>query len=76
MKIEVKENAVFQPIELKLVIETEEELCDLWHRLNIDAIHVNANSDMIKHRATNVDFGLFYVIDELVTKYNLNDEAE
>lgn len=76
MKIEVKENAVFQPIELKLVIETEEELCDLWHRLNIDAIHVNVYSDMIKHRATNEDYGLFDEIDNLITKYNLNNEAE
>lgn len=31
--IETKKN--FEPIEIKLVIESEEQLCDLWHRLNI-----------------------------------------
>lgn len=76
MKIEVKENAVFQPCELKLVIETEEELCDLWNRLNVAPKFVNENSNILKHGATNYDFGLFNVIDELVTKYNLKDEAE
>ena len=76
MKIEVKENAVFQPIELKLVIETEEELCDLWHRLNIGSNFVNNNSTAIKYRANEDNFQLWKEIDKLITKYNLNNEAE
>jgi hypothetical protein len=36
MKAEIIETKKqFEPIEIKLVIESEEQLCDLWHRLNI-----------------------------------------
>ena len=38
MKVEVKEKTkTFEPIEIKLTIESEEELCDLWHRVNLGA---------------------------------------
>ena len=32
MKCEV--NKKFRPVEITLTIESEEELCNLWHRLN------------------------------------------
>jgi hypothetical protein len=36
MKIEeVNKEKEFQPIELKITIESEEELCNLWHRFNV-----------------------------------------
>lgn len=76
MKIEVKENAVFQPIELKLVIETEEELCDLWHRINVCTDAINNESDGLKHQANNNATKLWKELDNLITKYNLNNEAE
>lgn len=76
MKIEVKENAVFQPIELKLVIETEEELCDLWHRLNAGSNSVNKGSSKIKYEANDCNYELWNQIDKFIKKYNLNDEAE
>jgi len=34
MKVEVTEEEKFEPIEIKLTIESEQELCDLWHRFN------------------------------------------
>ena len=76
MKIEVKENAVFQPIELKLVIETKEELCDLWHRLNASSNVVNRNSNGLKYEANDCNFQLWQELNKLIIKYNLNDEAE
>lgn len=37
MKVQVKEKPkTFEPIEIKLTIESEEELCDLWHRTAVE----------------------------------------
>lgn len=74
MKIEVKESSVFQPFELKLVIETEEELCDLWHRINVCSDAIKNESDSLKHGANNNGTKLWEELNELVTKYNLKDE--
>ena len=76
MKIEVKENTLFQPIELKLVIETEQQLCDLWHRLNVASGAINRHSDRLKYDANEKNYDLFAILDDLVIKYNLEDEAE
>lgn len=35
MKAKIKETeSVFEPIVLEITIESEEDLCDLWHRFN------------------------------------------
>lgn len=74
MKIEVKNDVGFQPIELRLVIETEEELCDLWHRINVHSNVVNSNSEGLKHEANNDGNKLWEELNNLITKYNLKDE--
>ena len=41
MKIEeINKKQEFQPIELKITIESEEELCNLWHRFNLSKGYV------------------------------------
>jgi len=45
MKVtETNKKTVFEPIEIKLVIETKDELFALWHRLNISFADVIKNS--------------------------------
>ena len=42
MKIEeINKKQEFQPIELKITIESEKDLCDLWHRFNTSIYNVN-----------------------------------
>ena len=42
--------AKFEPIELKITIETQDELCELWHRMNISIRRVmkNSNDDLMR----------------------------
>lgn len=40
MKVEELNNG-FKPIEIKLTIESEQELCNLWYRLNVTGEYVN-----------------------------------
>ena len=48
MKIEQKSG--FKPV--VITIETEEELCDLWHRYNVSENVVNNHSaQLLKHKA-------------------------
>ena len=76
MKIEVKNGVGFQPIELKLTIESERELCNLWHRMNVseDTVNRNTNED-IRYMCNDEGVLEFWSkLNELVTKYNLKDE--
>jgi hypothetical protein len=41
MKVTVKENQTFKPITIELVVNTEQELCDLAMALNINRNVVN-----------------------------------
>ncbi len=36
----IKNKPKFEPIRLEISIESKEELCDLWHRLNMHAVDV------------------------------------
>lgn len=73
MKIETKtEKAPFTPVTLTVTFEHENELFDLWHRLNSSAVSVrqgidNKDSD---GRPPVPDFSLMYdlwkVIDRLI----------
>jgi hypothetical protein len=51
MKAEMKVKKKFQPIEITLVIETEEELLDLYSRTDVSPAVVNAVSP--EYQATN-----------------------
>jgi hypothetical protein len=56
MKAEIIETKkAFEPIEIKLVIESEEELCDLLLRLNVRAENVDKYNAIrwTKHKSLN-----------------------
>jgi len=44
MKVKAETLTEFKPIKVELVIETKDELLDLWHRLNMSVACVQENS--------------------------------
>ena len=73
MKIEVKNNVGFQPIELKLTIESERELCNLWHRMNVseDTVNRNTNEDIRYMCNDEGTLEFWRELNQLVIKHNL-----
>lgn len=73
MKVETVEKTDFQPIELKITIETPQELCDLWHRLNECSFKINGSADTktIYNSDEESTLGLFEKIHSLMKKNNL-----
>jgi len=72
MKVQVKEDSKkFEPIELTLTIESEEELCNLWHRFDIvDLSNPRNHQDCVDYTVMNMR-DTWKVIDELVKQRNL-----
>ena len=73
MKVSVVENKKFVPIKLSLTIETPEELCDLWLRMNLSGISVDKeNGCYLKYCATQAEnekingFQFWNILDGLV----------
>tara|TARA_R110000744_G_scaffold163686_1_gene280714 strand:+ start:2290 stop:2505 length:216 start_codon:yes stop_codon:yes gene_type:complete len=67
----VEEAKKFKPIELTITIETEEELCDLWHRMNATKPEIdNDIHDTLKHRSSS-NMVMWGSIDNLVKVNNL-----
>ncbi len=63
---------VFTPVELTITIETEQELCTLWHRLNLPVGVVNKRTDYeLKYKADGSCYPLFKVVDDIVASSNL-----
>ena len=74
MKVELEEQVKeFKPIKLTITIETEEELCSLWHRLNasIDAVLLDSGYHYLKYGVIS-DYELWNRLEELVHANNLN----
>ena len=71
MKVKVKDNDGFQPIELTIIIENKGELCSLWHRFNLTPSAVEKVSKSLDYGCLN-DGDLFIQLDNLVSKYVLN----
>jgi len=70
MKVKVKTQEEFQPIEITITIESESELCDLYHRVNCSIEKIEQGS------ITNLKFGpqyceLFETISKLVNRHKL-----
>lgn len=66
MKVETKQpKKEFQPIEMTITFESEEELCNMWHRLNIRAIDVHkpeiALSKHIKFKANDLSCEMIWL---------------
>lgn len=72
MKVTSEENK-FQPIVLTITIESEEELCDLWHRTGCSSYIINDSAgDLLKFPAEpDLASNLFWKLNELVEKHNL-----
>ncbi len=69
MKVKVNESTEFKPIKLEITIETEEELCSLWHRVQIHSTAVPVKC-LLKHDVMQ-DYELWDKLDDLVIKHNL-----
>lgn len=71
MKVELKEEGKgFQPIELTITIETEQELCSLYGRLNASVFSVSESSDECIYRVRSLS-SLFAVVNKLTKENNL-----
>jgi hypothetical protein len=74
MKVKnITKEKTFEPITLEITIESEDELVDLWHRLNLSIKHVNDNSDTsflppVKYRES---FMLFDFVDNICDDMDL-----
>ena len=70
MKLEQvnKKEETFEPIEIKLTIESKEELAELWARLNASLNAIEAHSheyEWIDLGRTTSLFGLWDLLDEI-----------
>ena len=73
MIVEVEDQAKeFKPIKLTITIETEEELCSLWHRLNASDQKVLkvSGSHYLKHGVI-TSYELWEKLENLVNANNL-----
>ena len=66
MKVEYQAKE-FKPIKLTITIETEEELCSLWHRLNAsgDGVLKHSSDNYLKHGVSS-DYELWSKLEVLV----------
>ena len=76
MKLEIENKEKFTPIELKITIESEADLCELWHRFNIGDYTLEGkepynSKHILKHLKGEGDYRLWKELDKLVDKLNL-----
>tara|TARA_R110000744_G_scaffold148351_2_gene261425 strand:- start:26380 stop:26604 length:225 start_codon:yes stop_codon:yes gene_type:complete len=73
MEIKInQEESEFKPIEITITLQSEEDLCSLWHRFNVSKKTVNKESeDSIKYECAE-NYKIWKVLDILVDKNNLN----
>ena len=65
-----KEDKTFAPITIELVIESKNDLADLWHRLNLGYSIINKESDEVTPawQAGPSGNGLWSMLDEIARK--------
>jgi len=73
MKVETNfENKKFDPIELKITIESEEELYELWHRFNASIMALRSdNIKIYPLENANLTGPVWYKINDIVKELNL-----
>jgi len=74
MKTKVITKQEFQPIVIELTIESEQELCDLWHRLEVftKTINDSKNRNILKHKMDDNSCDKIYeLVNEIVEQNNL-----
>lgn len=52
MKVEVEKKETFKPIKITLTIESEEEFCDLFHRVNAASNIINEAANELVYKAS------------------------
>ena len=68
-----------QPITLEITLESEEELCDLWHRMNIGKANVTneyLSKGQLKYSIDghNDNYTLWDLLDKEVERRDLKNE--
>jgi len=74
MKVTVKEKETFKPITIEFVIESEQELCDLWHRMNVADNNIKRDTDLTRLKHGVIDDGsirIFNILDNKLISLNL-----
>ena len=65
---------MFEPVKIEVTIESEQELCNLWHRLNLPVLSVNKN--LFKENYIKCDCNddgtsvLFCIVDDIAINFN------
>lgn len=69
----IEKQKKFESITIELTIESAEELCDLWHRLNIGAVASDYGSyDVLKHHfSSDVNYSMWSTLNTLILDLNL-----
>jgi len=70
--IVIKEAKEFEPIELKITIESAAELCSLWHRFHVSPANLGKVSDFNALAFNPIRHGeVFHALDELAKERGL-----
>jgi hypothetical protein len=69
MKVTVKENKTFKPITIELVIESEQELINLYCNLNVSVKNMKEHNRHYGDISQSMD--LFDFVKNLMIKHNL-----
>ena len=74
-ELNTKEKPQFEPIKITITIESEEELCDLYHRINIGTGSLESVDyeplNSLKYGFSSNALNLFNVLDDLIHSRNL-----
>lgn len=74
MKVKVNtQKSTFQPIELVITIENEQDLVNLWHRFNVSEAVINKNNSnhFNGKMCTDDHYDIFDKLDDLAIERNL-----
>ena len=77
MKVKVNtQKETFQPIELVITIENEQDLINLWHRFYLTKLTVNnSTTDFFNGKmCTDDHFDIFDVLNDLAIERNLKSK--